>query len=53
LEAGRKLGFAVEPIDIEHPADLADVLSEELLAGLGEVGFTPDAALSAHMSEII
>src|SRR5215468_10601563 len=33
LETGRKLGFTVEPINIDDPADLAKVLSPEVLAG--------------------
>jgi putative ABC transport system substrate-binding protein len=34
LETGRKLGFSVEAIDIDDPADLAKALRPEVLAGV-------------------
>ena len=53
LETGRKLGFTVEPINIDDPADLAKALSPEVLAGFDAFVFIPDAVLNAHMAEII
>jgi len=53
LETGRKLGFTVEPINIDDPADLAKVLSPEVLAGFDALVFVPDIVLNAHMAEII
>jgi putative tryptophan/tyrosine transport system substrate-binding protein len=49
LETGRKLGFTVEPIDIDDPADLAKALSPEVLAGFDALVFVPDVVLNAHM----
>ena len=53
LETGRKLGFTVEPINIDDPADLAKALSPEVLAGFDAFVFIPDAVLNAHMAEVI
>jgi putative ABC transport system substrate-binding protein len=53
LETGRKLGFTVESINIDDPADLAKALSPEVLAGFDAFVFIPDAVLNAHMAEII
>jgi putative ABC transport system substrate-binding protein len=53
LETGRKLGFTVEPINVDDPADLAKALSPEVLAGFDAVVFAPDVVLSAHMAEVI
>jgi putative tryptophan/tyrosine transport system substrate-binding protein len=53
LETGRKLGFAVEPINIDDPADLAKALSPEVLAGFDALVFVPDVVLNAHMAEVI
>jgi len=53
LETGRKLGFTVEPINIDDPADLAKALSPEVLARFDAFVFVPDAVLNAHMAEII
>ena len=33
LDTGRKLGFTVQPIHVDDPADLATVLSPEVLSG--------------------
>src|SRR2546430_2800457 len=53
LDTGRKLGFTVEPIDVDDPADLAKALSPEVLAGFDALVFVPDVVLSAHMSEVV
>ena len=53
LETGRKLGFTVESINIDDPADLAKALSPEVLAGFDAFVFIPDALLNAHMAEVI
>jgi ABC-type uncharacterized transport system substrate-binding protein len=53
LEIGRKLGFTVEPINLDDLADLAKALSPEVLAGFDAFVFIPDAVLNAHMAEII
>lgn len=53
LETGRKLGFTVEPINIDDPADLAKALSPEVLAGFDALVFVPDIVLNAHMAEVI
>ena len=53
LETGRKLGFTVEPISIDDPADLAKALSPEVLARFDALVFVPDVILNAHMSEVI
>ncbi|WP_309500978.1 MULTISPECIES: ABC transporter substrate-binding protein [Bradyrhizobium] len=53
LETGRKLGFAVEAINVDDPADLAKILKPGILAEFDALVFVPDVVLSAHMSEII
>src|SRR4029078_11645492 len=53
LEAGGKLGFAVENLSVDDPADLAKVLSPEVLAGFDAFVFISDVVLTAHMVEII
>jgi len=53
LETGRKLGFTVEPINVDDPADLAKALSPEVLAGFDALVFVPDVVLNAHMAEVI
>ncbi len=53
LEAGGKLGFAVENLSVDDPADLAKALSPEVLAGFDAFVFIPDVVLTAHMAEII
>ena len=53
LETGRKLGFTVEPINIDDPADLAKAPSPEVLAGFDALVFVPDVVLNAHMAEVI
>ena len=53
LETGRKLGFTVEPINIDDLADLAKALSPEVLAGFDAFVLIPDAVLNAHMAEVI
>ena len=53
LETGRKLGFAVERINIDDPANVASALSPQILAGFDALVFVPDVVLDAHMPEII
>lgn len=53
LETGRKLGFAVEAINIDDPANIAKILSPEILARFDGLVFVPDVILSAHMAEVI
>jgi putative ABC transport system substrate-binding protein len=53
LETGRKLGFTVEPINVEDPADFAKALSPEVLGGFDALVFVPDVVLNAHMAEVI
>ena len=53
LEAGRKLGFTVQPINVNDPANLATALSTEILSGFDALVFVPDAIVSAHMAEVI
>ncbi len=53
LEAGRKLGFTVESIDIDDPTDFAKALSPEALARFDALVFVPDVILNAHQAEII
>jgi putative ABC transport system substrate-binding protein len=52
-ETGDKLGFAVEVIRIDDPADLANALRPEVLAGFDAFMFPPDVVLSAHQPEVI
>jgi putative tryptophan/tyrosine transport system substrate-binding protein len=53
LETGRKLGFTVEAINVDDPADLAKLLRPEVLAGFDALVFVPDVILNAHMAEVI
>jgi len=53
LETGRKLGFTVEAINVDDPADLAKALSPEVLAGFDALVFVPDVILNAHMDAVI
>jgi len=53
LETGRKLGFVVERINIDDPANVASALSPQILAGFDALVFVPDVVLDAHMPEII
>jgi putative ABC transport system substrate-binding protein len=53
LDTGRKLGFTVEPINIDDPADLAKALGPEVLARFDALVFVPDALIDAHMVEVI
>ena len=53
LETGRKLGFTVQPIYVDDPANLATDLSTEVLSGFDALVFVPDAIVSAHMAEVI
>ena len=53
LETGRKLGFMVEPINVDDPAELAKALSPEVLAGFDALVFVPDVIINAHMSDVI
>jgi len=53
LETGRKLGFEVEAIHIDDPANIAKILSPEILARFDGLVFVPDVVLNAHMAEVI
>jgi putative tryptophan/tyrosine transport system substrate-binding protein len=53
LDAGAKLGFTVENLIVDDPADLAQILSPKVLAAIDAFVFIPDVVLSAHMAEII
>jgi len=53
LDAGRKLGFTVENLIVDDPADLARILSSKALAVFDALVFIPDIVLSAHMIQII
>ena len=53
LETGRKLGFVVERISIDDPANIASALSPQILAGFDALVFVPDVVLDAHMPEVI
>lgn len=53
LETGRRLGFTVEPINIDDPADLAKALGPDVLARFDALVFVPDALIDAHMTEVI
>ena len=53
LETGRKLGFTVDAINIDDPADLAKALTPEVLAGFDALVFVPDVVLNARMAEVI
>ena len=53
LDAGLKLGFTVENLVIDDPADLAQVLSPKAFAAIDALVFIPDVVLSAHIDEIV
>jgi putative ABC transport system substrate-binding protein len=53
LETGRKLGFTVEHINIDDPADIATALNPQILAEFDALVFVPDVVLAAHMAEVI
>lgn len=53
LETGRKLGFEVEAISVDDPADIPKVLSPEVLARFDGLVFVPDVLLNAHMADVI
>jgi len=53
LETGRKLGFMVEPINVDDPAELAKALSPEVLARFDALVFVPDVIINAHMPDVI
>jgi putative ABC transport system substrate-binding protein len=53
LETSRKLGFAVETINIDDPANIGKVLSPDILSRFDGLVFVPDAILNAHMVEVI
>ena len=53
FDAGGKLGFTVENLVVDDPADLARILSPKALATFDAFVFIPDVVLSAHMAEII
>jgi len=52
-EAGRKLGFTVESIVVDDPADLCKTLGSQILNGYDAFLFISDVVLSAHMTEVI
>jgi putative ABC transport system substrate-binding protein len=53
MEAGRKLGFTVEVINVDDAADLARALGPDVLVGFDAFVFVPDVVLNAHMAEVI
>ena len=53
LETGSKLGFTVERINIDDPANIASALNQQILAEFDALVFVPDAVLDAHMAEVI
>lgn len=53
LETGRKLGFEVEALNVDDPANIAKILNPEILVRFDGLVFVPDVLLNAHMSEII
>ena len=53
LETGRKLGFTVERINIDDPANIASALNPQMLAEFDALVFVPDVVLDAHMAEVI
>ncbi|HXN70800.1 MAG TPA: ABC transporter substrate-binding protein [Bradyrhizobium sp.] len=52
-ETGPKLGFTVEIIRIDDPADLANALRPEVLAGFDALMFPPDAILDSRKADVI
>jgi putative ABC transport system substrate-binding protein len=53
LEAGRKLGFTVENLIVDDPADLPEILSPQVLAGFDAFVLVSDVVLSANQLLII
>jgi len=53
LETGIKLGFTVERINIDDPANIASALNPQILAEFDALVFVPDVVLDAHMAEVI
>jgi putative ABC transport system substrate-binding protein len=53
VETGRKLGFAVEILNIDDHASLAEALSPETLAGFDALVFVPDVVLTARLAEVV
>jgi putative tryptophan/tyrosine transport system substrate-binding protein len=53
LETGLKLGFTVERINIDDPANIASALSPQILTEFDALVFVPDVVLDAHMAEVI
>jgi putative tryptophan/tyrosine transport system substrate-binding protein len=53
VETGRKLGFAVEILNIDGHASLAEALSPETLAGFDALVFVPDVVLTARLAEVV
>jgi putative ABC transport system substrate-binding protein len=53
LETGRKLGLAVQILNVDDHADLAKALGPEVLAGFDALVFVPDVVLTARMEEVI
>lgn len=53
FDAGSKLGFTVENLMVNDPADLTQTLNPKILAGFDALVFTPDVLLSSHMAEVI
>lgn len=53
LETGRKLGFAVEVISIDDPADLAKALSPKAISGFDAFVFVPDVVLGTYAAQLI
>ncbi|MEY9124507.1 ABC transporter substrate-binding protein [Bradyrhizobium yuanmingense] len=53
LEAGRKLGFQVEAINIDDPASIGTLLSPDNLARFDGLVFVPDVVLSGHQAEVV
>jgi putative ABC transport system substrate-binding protein len=52
-ETGHKLGFVVEVIRVDDPADLANALRPEVLAGFDALVFPPDVLLDNRKAEIV
>lgn len=52
-ETGRKLGFAVEIINVADPAHLPEALSPSVVAGFDAFVFVPDVVLTSHRDEVI
>jgi putative tryptophan/tyrosine transport system substrate-binding protein len=52
-ESGGSLGFSVEIISVDDPADLARALSPAILADFDGFVVVPDIVLSTHRTEVI